>query len=153
MRSSLLQLRNNEAGSVMVLAFVLLVVLTVIGIFATRTAQIDLQVASNEVPYKQNFYIAEGGLNREVAELINTSSPTNVRPAGDETFTDRSFLGNAHTYSYLVHYLGAFVPPKGYGTETAARYDYRVQTKAGGTAASGEVTVKARVYKIGPAAQ
>ena len=48
---------RSEEGSVIVLAFVLLVVLTLIGIFATRTATLDIQVASNEIPYKQNFYI------------------------------------------------------------------------------------------------
>ena len=60
---------KSEEGNLTIIAFVLLVVLTLIGVFATKTAQIDLQTAYNEVPYKQNFYIAEGGVNREAAEL------------------------------------------------------------------------------------
>jgi len=62
MHSFFIRLRNEE-GNVMVIAFVLLVVMTLIGIFATRSAQVDLLVAYNEVPYRQNFYIAEGGVN------------------------------------------------------------------------------------------
>jgi len=147
MHSFFIRLRNEE-GNVMVIAFVLLVVMTLIGIFATRSAQVDLLVAYNEVPYRQNFYIAEGGVNREAAEL-GTASPGNVRSYSDETFTNRSFLDNAYTYSYNVRYLGDYVPPKGYGLDWR-RYDYEVRTRAGGTSASGEVNVAARYYKTGP---
>ena len=67
--SSLIIRLKSEEGNLTIIAFILLVVLTLIGIFATKTAQLDLQTAYNEVPYKQNFYIAEGGVNREAAEL------------------------------------------------------------------------------------
>jgi hypothetical protein len=52
---------RNEEGNVLITAFIILVVLTLIGVFATRTAQMDMQIASNEIPYKRNFYLAEGG--------------------------------------------------------------------------------------------
>jgi hypothetical protein len=51
---------RSEEGNVLITAFIFLVILTLIGIFATRTAQMDLQIAANEIPYKRNFYIAEG---------------------------------------------------------------------------------------------
>jgi len=143
---------KNEEGNVMILAFILLVVLTLIGIFATRTAQIDLQVAYNEVPYRQNFYIAEGGGNREAAEL-GTANPTNIKPTGDDTRTTRT-LSPTYSYDYLVHQLGTYVAPKGYSAIHFSRYDYSVQTWAGGgTSASGEVSVASRLYKVGPKAE
>ncbi len=78
MHSFIIRLKSEE-GNLTIIAFVLLVVLTVIGVFATKTAQIDLQTAYNEVPYKQNFYVAEGGVNREAAELGRGMYPvTNV---------------------------------------------------------------------------
>ena len=41
-------LMQNEEGSVIVLALVLLVLLTILGISATRTSTIEVQIASNE---------------------------------------------------------------------------------------------------------
>jgi hypothetical protein len=70
---------RNEEGNVLITAFIILVVLTLIGVFATRTAQMDMQIASNEIPYKRNFYLAEGGLYREAAELGRGNYPvTNI---------------------------------------------------------------------------
>ena len=58
---------RREDGNVLITAFIFLVILTLIGIFATRTAQMDIQIAANEIPYRQNFYLAEAGLYREAA--------------------------------------------------------------------------------------
>ena len=151
MHSFIIRLKNQE-GNVMILAFILLIILTLLGIFATRTAQIDLQVAYNEIPYKQNFYIAEGGVNCEAAEL-GTANPTNIKPTLDNTRTMRT-LNSTYRYDYLVHALGAYVAPKGYSAIHFSRYDYSVETWAGGgTSASGEVNVASRLYKIGPKAE
>jgi len=150
MHSFIIRLKS-EKGNVMIIAFVLLVVMTLIGIFATRTAQIDLLVAYNEVPYKQNFYMAEGGVNREAAEL-GTSAPKNIKPLGDDTRTTRTLDSN-YSYRYLVHQMGTFVAPKGYSAIHFSRYDFSIQAWSGGeTSASGEVSVASRVYKVGPKA-
>ena len=115
----------------MIIAFVLLVVLTLIGIFATRTAQIDLQTAYNEIPYKQNFYIAEGGLNREAAELGRGSYPvTNVfSPNTLATQASTSLPGSEHkvlgkSYDFTATYVGPFAAPAGFSAIHFSRYDY-----------------------------
>jgi hypothetical protein len=152
MNSLIIRIKNEE-GNLTIIAFVLLVVLTLIGVFATKTAQIDLQTAYNEIPYKQNFYVAEGGVNREAAELGETQVPTNIKPRTDYTRTPRT-LSATYSYRYLVHELGAYVAPKGYSAILFSRYDFSVETWAGGqTSASGEVKVASRVYKIGPKAE
>jgi len=51
---------QNERGSVIVIALVLLVLLTIIGISASRTTEIETMIAGNERVSKQNFYVAEG---------------------------------------------------------------------------------------------
>ncbi|MGD8548459.1 MAG: pilus assembly PilX N-terminal domain-containing protein, partial [Desulfobacterales bacterium] len=50
---------RNEEGSVIVLSMVLLVFLTILGISATRTSSIEVQIASNERNALQNQYKAE----------------------------------------------------------------------------------------------
>lgn len=150
---------RREEGSVLVTAFIFLVILTLIGIFATRTAQMDMQVASNEIPYKRNFYIAEGALYREAAELGRGNYPvTNVdnqqqlakREGTTVTGTlpaptDHTIFGQ--TYDFTIDYLGAFPPPSGYSAIHFTRYDYDVDVTA------NRVRVASRLYKIGPKAE
>jgi hypothetical protein len=143
---SLIRRLTSEEGNLTIIAFVLLVVLTLIGIFATKTAQIDLQTAFNEVPYKQNFYVAEGGVNLEAAEL-GKGNPTNV---GIQN-ADRDLLGKP--YKASVGYVGAYAAPKGYSAVHFSRYDYQVDARTVATSASGQVRVASRLYKIGPKAE
>jgi hypothetical protein len=155
MNSFIIRIKSEE-GNLTIIAFVLLVVLTLIGVFATRTAQIDLQTAYNEIPYKQNFYVAEGGVNKEAAELGRGMYPVaNVSQAQTlATLNDVVLPGlPGKTYDCTINYLGPFPAPAGYSAIHFSRYDYNVDAKAGGTAASGQVRVASRLYKIGPKAE
>lgn len=62
---------RNEEGSVIVLALVLLVLLTILGISATQTSTIEVQIASNERHAVQNLYQAEAG-DHYALEISNT---------------------------------------------------------------------------------
>jgi hypothetical protein len=154
--SSLIVRLKSEEGNLTIIAFVLLVVLTLVGIFATRTAQIEMLTAYNEVPYKQNFYIAEGGVNREVAELMQGTytvqqvfSPAKL---GDQTtYSGHKVLDNS--YDFTVWYKGAYTPRGGFSAIHFSRYDYTVDAWAGGTGSSGRVHVGSRLFKIGPKAE
>lgn len=50
---------KGEDGSIVVIALMILVVLTLLGISATRTAETEIQIARNENIFKQNLYLAE----------------------------------------------------------------------------------------------
>jgi type II secretory pathway component PulK len=50
---------NREDGVVVVLALMMLVFLTVLGISATRTSQTEIRIAQNENMFRQNLYLAE----------------------------------------------------------------------------------------------
>jgi hypothetical protein len=68
----------KEQGSVVVIALMILVVLTLLGIMATRTATTDIRIAANEISYKKNFYIAEAGVFREALEIGRGEYPVTV---------------------------------------------------------------------------
>jgi hypothetical protein len=60
---------RDEKGSVTVVALLILVILTILGITITRTTNLDLKISTNELFQKQNFYVVEGGVYREAAEV------------------------------------------------------------------------------------
>lgn len=54
------KIHNNEEGFVLVLSLLMLVLLTIIGIAATRTTTVELNIAGNGKVGKQTFYQADG---------------------------------------------------------------------------------------------
>ena len=62
---------KNEEGSVLVIALVMLVLLTLLGIYAATTTEIELQIAGNERIYKRNLYTAESAA-MECAQNMET---------------------------------------------------------------------------------
>jgi Tfp pilus assembly protein PilX len=62
---------RNEKGSVLVIALVILVLITLMGISVTRTSDIDIQIAKNEQEYVQEFYVADSAW-REAIQWLDT---------------------------------------------------------------------------------
>ena len=52
---------NNEQGFVLIASLMMLMVLMIIGIAATNTTTIELQISGNDKVQKMNFYVAESG--------------------------------------------------------------------------------------------
>ena len=52
---------KNEEGFVLVAALMILVILVVVGITATNTSFLEMQIAANDRLYKQSFFQADGG--------------------------------------------------------------------------------------------
>lgn len=65
---------RDEKGSTLVLALMILVILTLIGIAATNTSTIEIQIAGNERAYKEAFFKADAGVSYVVAECPPVSS-------------------------------------------------------------------------------
>jgi Tfp pilus assembly protein PilX len=64
---------KNEKGALMIMISVmLLVLLTIISIAASRTANTELKIAGNEYLYQRCFYNAEGAI-METVELLSTT--------------------------------------------------------------------------------
>jgi hypothetical protein len=64
-------LLKNENGSVVVLALIMLVLLTLLGMAVTRTSSIEVQIASNDQQAVDCLYKAESA-DHWAIELINT---------------------------------------------------------------------------------
>lgn len=62
---------HNEKGFMLVVVVLMLAVLTVIGIAATTTSDIELQIAGNEKQLVNDFYNVEGGLIYVLEDVSN----------------------------------------------------------------------------------
>ena len=81
---------NNEEGSAIVMALIVLVMLTIIGTVSTSNTVFELQIVRNEAIYRRNFYRAESAIV-EAAQRLETSAPANLLPVT----TTFSWLNNA----------------------------------------------------------
>lgn len=74
---------NNEEGFVLVTGLLILLILTMLGITATRNTSLELQIAGNDRLHKETFYSAEGGaiLGAEILEQ-NFFCDTGFTPTG-----------------------------------------------------------------------
>lgn len=75
---------KNEKGSILFISMFILMLVTIIGIAATTTTDIEVNIGGNEKRQKQAFYAAEGGAETAI-ELVEQ----NIEEAGfDEAGTD-----------------------------------------------------------------
>lgn len=83
----------NEEGSVIILALVMLMLLTLVGTSATNTSSIEIQVAGNERDYTRNFFKTEAAMMQGAQQVQSSDSH-------DEDFIRPSqFAYNAATFA------------------------------------------------------
>ena len=141
----------NEKGSVMVVAILILVLLTIIGIAAMSTTNVELKISGNEKSYKMALYAAEAarGYVEKTPELYGPDNMTLVNfPDNDpsvvvELSPKQSFGGN-------VEYIGFSPPPRGSGNQvgTFKAHKYKMTCKGYGPA-KAESQIEAGFYRMG----
>ena len=134
----------NEDGSVLVIALIILVLLTVIGIAATRTSDIELQISGNEKFHRLAFYGAESGWQVAVS-WFDDQYPEITTNMGLDTsggtidFTSVNYQKippdtvslTDSTYTADVAFLGAQDNVPGYSSEFK-RYMYEIESTGTG---------------------
>ena len=90
---------KNEEGSVLIVALIVLVLLTLLGIFATRTTEVEIQIAGNDYRYKRNVYSAEAvameaAQNIKDTEVLDTDALPWLYAMGGLTHNDVTTDGN-----------------------------------------------------------
>jgi len=76
---------NNQNGSMILIALLLLVILTLMGVTSTRTSITENRIAVNEQTQKMAFYQAEAGINTS-AQLIELVFENDLEPISDTDF-------------------------------------------------------------------
>ncbi len=138
---------DNEQGFVLVASLMMLMILLIIGIAATNTTTIELQITGNDKVAKQTFYQADGGSEtgiRVVEDCIDAAGfdgnswygvtinkadlyMNDALPAG----SDASFTQGAGTTN-LRFIAGATQTTPGSGSQMAAGYEGKGKSSASG---------------------
>jgi Tfp pilus assembly protein PilX len=142
--------KRKETGSITIIALMILIILTVIGISVSKTSNTDILAARNQIPYAQNFYIAEGAQNKEAIKISRGDYPV-IDLEDSEVMLEKSTgeITAGISYDYEITYKGAFPPPSGYSILHFKRFDYGVKTRIKKTG----FAIKARYCIIGPKAE
>jgi Tfp pilus assembly protein PilX len=90
---------NNEDGYFMIMAtLMILVLLTILGVAASRTANTEIAVSANEMVYQRNFYMAEGALIEAIDILANSTDLADNPPDWFEPDAGNLTEANVDTY-------------------------------------------------------
>ena len=145
----------NEDGSVMVLAILILALLTIIGIAAMSTTNVELKISGNEKSYKMALYAAEAarGYVEKTPELYGPDNMTvgqglNFPDENDPSVVVR--LSSAQSFGGTVEYLGFSAAPRGSGTQvgTFKAHKYKMTCEGYGPARA-ESQIEAGFYRMG----
>ena len=153
----------NDRGSALVLALLILVLLTLMGISATTTSTIEVQMAGSEKVYDMAFYAAESGWQRSLNWLDNQYPAVTEKVGWDESATPLPTFSPGAKYDqpdpivlaedneetkYLVkiEFVGTRAVP-GYGTNFR-RFNYQIESEGVGPskARSKELVVAGKIF-------
>ena len=150
---------NNEKGSVLIPALMIMVLLTIMGFSIAATTTIGLKVAANKKYHKSAFISAESGISYVMANINlygNENSiigkvihfPVNTPDGGGEypSYT----LSNEQSFKGSVGYTGSRMVPRGSGSEAGMfrAHDYRIECTGYGPVESIS-KVNSAFYRIG----
>lgn len=142
--------RTHESGAVLIVAMIILVILTLLGVTAMNTTSLQERIASNTQEQVHAFQAAETGLNQAFAD--NLAYDISGTYTGGATPTP--FAGSADSASYIPTFLGFSPPPPGslYSATSfqAAHFNFR----ATGTSATNlSIVLNGGAFQIAPKAE
>ena len=140
--------RASQSGAVLIVAMIILVILTLLGVTAMNTTSLQERIASNTQEQVHAFQAAETGLNQAFAD--------NLAYDISNTYTGGAVLtpivaGSGDSASYVPTFLGFSPPPPGslYSATSfqAAHFNFRA---TGNSATNLSIILNGGAYQIAP---
>ena len=91
------EILEHQGGAALVVALIMLLVLTLVGIMALEASRQEVNIVGNQRIYNGAFYAAESGLEDFRKNLPSGSTPFNA---------STSIAGSGNTYRYMSNVLG-----------------------------------------------
>ena len=154
---------KNEKGSVMVLAVVFLMLLTVLGISALTSSSINIQLAANELRHKLAFCAAESAV-AYVKRRPDLYGPDNITAGTPHFFPNNTVpyvpitsglptalsINANQSFNGEVEYDSSLLPPRGSGYSVGKYKAHQYQMICNGYSSKGTAkNIVVGFYRIG----
>lgn len=146
---------KNEQGTVLIIAILTLLLITVLGIALLGTTTAYVKIVGNEKIHKISFYTAEASRSY-VAASTALYGINNITVGGSLAFpndadpSQRFALDSKQSFNGSVEYLGHTVPPRGSGYAAGKYRAHRYMMACSGFGPlNTETQVQAGFYRIG----
>ena len=141
---------KDQKGAVLVIAVVMLLILSIIGVYAIGSSTIEIKISGQKKFYDTAFNAAEAGI-----DYVRTGNPFgSIDSTNPSESFDSSSCGDFN-FSGIVSYLGNSPPPVGSGTgqRVGFRAHYHLIDSTGTDAplarSNASVNLETEGYRIG----
>ena len=137
----------DQRGAVLFVAIIVLLILSIIGIYAVGSSTVEIKVSAQKRFYDEAFNASDAGLAFALI-TVTFGNIDSVNPAVEDIDTSATGLNIS---SLDVYYLGNSPPPIGSGTGLRgfrAHY-HRIDSDGNDSGNNASATVQAKGYRIG----
>lgn len=148
----LMTILNNDRGTVLIAAILILVLLTLLGITGIYTSTIEKSIAVNDQIYKMTFYVAEAGRTYVVANS-DLYGPDNITPGSPVSFPLPSpapavpAMGSGLSFDGEVEYLEPGNVPPGFPFDTTWEAHFYKATSQGHGPRNAQVAIEVGFFR------
>ncbi len=146
---------QNQEGFMLVVTFMILTILSIIGIAAISTSNTEQEIAGSEQMFKMAFFAAEAGRafviqNPDLYHDENLQSGVPLSFPDQDDGTVRFNLADTQSFSGTVEYRGASLLPRGSGFEAGdfKAHNYLITSNGSGPRKSIS-QVEEGFYRVG----
>jgi type II secretory pathway pseudopilin PulG len=148
---------NNQNGMAIVIVLMVLALITIAGLMATRTSTTEMQISTSDQIHKISFYAAEAArayviYNADLYSSLNIDSdnPLNFPNDADSTAKQTLDAGSNQSFNGQVEYLEPSLPPRGSGYQAGKFKAHVYQMTCNGHGPRNSSTaIEAGFYRIG----
>jgi type IV pilus assembly protein PilX len=145
-----MQQLQRQSGAVLIISLIILLVLTIIGVTAMRSATLEEKMAANSMNHNVTFHAAESAIENA---LDDTGSMVQAILSGDTVSVDLDIGDSSITSSADITYLGsgiAFGFSLGQNSSAFSSYRFDATGTASRSNNGANVSMSQGVRRIGP---
>lgn len=142
---------RNEDGSILIFTLLIMLILTIIGLAANTTTEIELKITNNDTLNKKAFMSADSGISYAISKtsLYDDDNTDPAVPVSDsQNPTDD--LAFAVTVTYVTGTTGGnFARGSGYSASGKTKFHVYKIDSTGSSSGGATSDVSAKGYRIG----
>lgn len=142
---------KEEEGSILVFTVLIMLVLTIIGLAANTTSEIELKITTNDTLNKKAFSSADAGISYGISKT-SLYGDSNIDPSApvSESQTPTSDLSFSVTATYVAGTTGGtFARGSGFSATGKTKFHVYQMDSTGTSSGNASCSVSAKGYRIG----